>query len=178
MAKSASMRVFEIACATLAVELTPHRFVYRKSHRELRREGRLFEHLVTFSTSRSINSIPGHIHLEVRATAWSEELALYRKQAGIKLPVNEAVLFSTTLENIFRPAPPYVRYDIGDEETRDATLARIAVVLRTEALRAFELVESPLHLKKAVEAGEMPGIDEEGVRDCFAWFDATEEPGR
>ena len=111
-------------------------------------------------------------HLEVRATVWSTRLADYRQEAGISLPINEAVLFSTPIENIFRPAPPYVRYDIGDPATRGDVLARVAGVLRTEVLRAFDLVESPTALREAVDAGAIPCLGEEGVRDYFACFGA------
>ena len=50
--------------------------------------------------------------------AWSNALAEHRRQAGKTLPTNEAVLFGTTIGNIFHPAPPYVRYEIGDPQTR------------------------------------------------------------
>jgi hypothetical protein len=125
---------------------------------------------VTFGTSRSVNSLPGRVHLEVRATAWSIVLADYRQKAGIELPINEAVLFSTTIENLFRPAPPYVRYDIGDAAARAEVLARVAEVLRTEVLRAFDMAESPPALREAVDSGAVHCLGEEGVRDYFACF--------
>jgi hypothetical protein len=170
MAMSRSMLIFREACDALAGELTPHGFTYRKSKRQLLRRGILFEHYVTFGTSSSINSLPGHVHLEVRAMAWSTALADYRQKVGIELPINEAVLFAATIENLFRPAPPYVRYDVGDLTTRDAVLTKIATVLRTEVLRAFEVVESPAALREAVDAGTMPCLEEVAVRDYFACF--------
>ena len=93
-----------------------------------------------------------------------------RQQAGIKLPINEACLFDITIENIFRPAPPYVRYDVGDPETRSEVQAGIAEVLRTDVLRAFELVESPSALRERIEAGQLPCFAPEAVRDYFACF--------
>jgi hypothetical protein len=167
------MRVFRDTCDALAGVLTPHGFSYQKSKRELWRQGALFEHSVTFGTSRSVNSLPGHVHLEVRATAWSTALADYRRSAGIELPINEAVLFSTTVENIFRPAPPYVRYDVGDPGIRADVLARIADIMRTEVLRVFALVESPDELREAVDAGALPCLVPEAVRDYFACFGAA-----
>ena len=172
MAKPASMCVFQNACDALAGVLTPLGFTYRKSKREAWRQGKMFEHSVTFGTSRSVNSLPGHVHLEVRAMAWSTALGDYRRRAGIELPINEAVLFSTTVENIFRPAPPYVRYDVGDPDTRAEVIARIAGVLRTEVLRAFDLVESPSELRKATNAGSLPCLIPEEIRDYFACFGA------
>jgi hypothetical protein len=181
MAKTESMRVFLAACDTLAAVLTPHGFTYRKSKREVWRQGALFEHYVNFSTSRSINSLPGHVHLEVWAMAWSTALAEYRRQAGIELPTNEACLFAIDIENIFRPAPPYVRYDVGDPETRGEILVRIAEVLRTEVLRTevlrvFELVESPSALRESIQARELPCFSPEAVRDYFTYF-GTEHLG-
>jgi hypothetical protein len=170
MAMSKSMRLFRGACDALAGVLTPHGFTYRKSKREVWRQGALFEHSVTFGTSRGVNSLAGHVHLEVRATAWSTALADHRRRRGIELPVNEAVLFSTTIENIFRPAPPYVRYDVGDPGARADVLARIGGALRTEALRAFDLVETPRALRAAIDSGALPCLGEEGVRDYFACF--------
>ncbi len=183
MATSDSMQVFQDACHTLAAKLTPYGFKYRKSKLDLRRQGPLFEHVVMFGTSRSINSLPGHVHLEVRAMASSPRLADYRRAAGIELPFNAAFLFDTTAENVFRPAPPYIRYDVGDPHTRGAVLAGIASILCTEVLRAFDLIESPSALQEMVNAGGIPGLDAEGVRDYFACFEAVRkkssaEPGR
>jgi hypothetical protein len=179
MATSESMRVFRDACDALAGALTPHGFTYLKSKREVWRQGTLFKHSVTFGTSRSINSLPGHVHLEVRASAWSTALADYRRKSGIVLPINAAVLFSTTIENVFRPAPPYVRYDVGDPEVRADVLAGIAGILRSEVLRAFDLVESPRALREAIDAGGLPCLGEE-VRDYFACFGTItpDGPGR
>lgn len=170
MATTESMRVFRASCDTLAAVLTPHGFTYRKSKREVWRQGALFEHYVNFATSRSVNSLPGNVHLEVRAMAWSMALAEYRQQVGINLPINEACLFSITIENIFRPAPPYVRYDVGDPETRGEVQAGIAEVLRTDVLRVFRLVESPSELREFIEAGQIPCFSPDSVRDYLACF--------
>jgi hypothetical protein len=77
---------------------------------------------------------------------------------------------STTIENIFRPAPPYVRYDVGDPERRGNVLAGIVEVLRTEVLRVFELVESPSALRESIDAGTLPCLIPEAIRDYFACF--------
>src|SRR5436305_795373 len=126
MAVTPSMQIFRLACDELGSLLKPYGFKYAWSKRSARRQGGLFEHFVSFGTSRSVNSLPGHVHLEVRASAWSTALADYRGQAGITLPINEAVLFGITIENIFTPAPPYVRYEIGDPLGRDEVMATIA----------------------------------------------------
>ena len=170
MARSASMQVFQDACDALAGVLTPHGFIYRKAKRDVWRQGTLFEHAVTFGTSRSVNSLPGMVHLEVRALAWSSALADYRARVGIELPVNEAFLFDPPIENLFRPAPPYIRYDVGDPAARDAVLAHVAEILRTEVLRAFHLIESPTALREAIDSGMLPCLGETDVRDYFACF--------
>ncbi len=173
MAKSESMQVFQSACDSLAGVLTPHGFTYRKAQRKAQRQSTLFEHIVTFGTSRSVNSLPGHIQLEVRALAKSTALADYRREAGIVLSINDAVLFSTTIENVFRAAPPYIRYDVGDSKTRADVLAHIEEVLRTDILRAFALVESPRDLREVIDAGAVPCLVPEAIRDYFACFGAA-----
>ncbi len=110
MAISESLKVFRSACGVLGNALQEKGFEYRSTKREARRQGKLFEHIITLGTSRSVNSLPGHIELEVRALAWSDGLASYREKAGISLPTNKGFLFATTIENIFHPAPPYIRY--------------------------------------------------------------------
>ncbi|MBD3309486.1 hypothetical protein GF348_24115 [candidate division KSB3 bacterium] len=170
MAPSESLKIFRQACDGLGAVLTGEGFTYRKSKRDARRQGALFEHIITFGTSRSINALPGHIHLEVRALAWSTELAAYREKAGISLPINEAVLFATTIENIFHPAPPYIRYDIGDPNSRADILQKVEVVLLGDVLRAFDLVESPGALRTAVDDGAMPCLSQAAIRDYFDCF--------
>ena len=170
MPVSPSLQIFRNACDELGEVLQAHGFKYRKSRRDCRRQGSLFEHVVTFGTSRSINSLPGHVHLEVTALAWSEALADYRRKAGIKLPINEAVLFGTTIENIFHPAPPYVRYDIGDPEPRGEVLSGIKRVLEGDVLRVLQLVEAPNALHDALEADSIPCLTENAIRDYFACF--------
>lgn len=170
MAISPSLAAFKKACDDLGAVLVSLGFKYKKSKREAVRQGGLFEHTVSFGTSRSINSLPGHVHLEVRATAWSEALGEYRRSAGIRLPINEAALFDTTIENLFRPAPPYLRYDIGDVDTRDEVIAGITRVIRTEVVRVFELVENPDLLRRTLDSEPIPCLVPEAVRDYFACF--------
>lgn len=167
MALSESQQIFRNACDILGAALTTQGFIYRKSSRDARRQGKLFEHIVTFGTSRSINALPGHVQLEVRAIAWSDALAAYREKNRIVLPVNKAVLFGITIENIFHPAPPYIRYDIGDPATREDTLKAIGEVLLSDVMRAFALVESPAQLREVVKAQAMPCLSEAAIRDYF-----------
>jgi hypothetical protein len=167
---SESMRIFRLACDELGEVLRASGFAYRKSKRDARRQGTLFKHVVTFGTSRSVNSLQGHVELEVRAMGWSTALGDYRRNAGITLGVNEASLLRSTIENIFHPAPPYIRYDIGDPATRRDVLARITKILRTDVLRAFDLIESPIALREALDAGPIPGLSDEDVRDYFDCF--------
>lgn len=170
MATSPSMQVFRLACDELGGFLKGHGFKYLRSKRGSTRQGRLFEQIVGFGTSRSVNSLVGQIALDVRATAWSEKLAAYRKKAGISLPINGAVLFSIDIENIFHPAPPYVRYDIGDPNTRAHVLEGIQTVLQRDVLRAFAIVEEPGELRAAVKGKLLPCLTEEAIRDYFACF--------
>lgn len=100
-------------------------------------------------------------------------LAEYRRKAGITLPINEAVLFETTIENIFHPAPPWVRYEIGDATTRRDILDGIVRVLRNDALRAFDLVESPDALRNVLRAESIPCLSEDAIRDYFGCFGGT-----
>jgi hypothetical protein len=175
MALTPSMQIFRLACDELGILLKPYGFKYTWSKRSARRQGVLFEHFVTFGTSRSINSLPGHVHLEVRAGAWSTALADYRSQAGITLSINEAVLFATTIENIFKPAPPYVRYDIGDPKRRREVMNTIIRVLKTDVLGAFDLVESPSALRAALDAESIPCLSDENIRDYFKCFPVAGE---
>jgi hypothetical protein len=110
------------------------------------------------------------VALNVHASAWSNQLADYRQKAGIDLPINEAVLFGTDIENIFHPAPPYVRYDIGDSRTRDEILTNIKAVLQQDVLRAFDIVEDPLAFRAAVSAKLLPCLWDEAIRDYYACF--------
>lgn len=170
MPVSPPLQIFRAACDELGNALEANGFKYRKSRRDARRQGKLFEHIVTFGTSRTNTSMPSHVHLEVRAIAWSTALAQYRRKVGIELPVNEAVLFGTEIENIFHPAPPYVRYEIGDATTRRNVLDGIVQVLRTDVLRAFELVESPDTLRDALRRESIPSLSQDTIRDYFGCF--------
>jgi len=173
MMRSESQKIFRNACDILGDILAAQGFTYRKSKRDARRPGTLFEHIVTFGTSRSINALLGRVQLEVRAIAWSDELAAYRDKSGLSLPINTAVLFGITIENIFHPAPPYIRYDIGDPAIREDTLEAIRKVLLSDVMRAFELVESPTQLRDVVKAQAMPCLSEAAIRD---YFDCFEKP--
>lgn len=169
MAKSPSMQVFQMACDHLGTFLKTYGFKYLKSKRNCTRQGSLFEHVIGFGTHRSTNALGG-VALDVHAEAWSKQLADYRHKAGIDLPINEAVLFGTDIENIFHPAPPYVRYDIGDPRTRDEILTNIKTVLQRDVLRAFDIVEDPLAFRGAVKAKLLPCLWNEAIRDYSACF--------
>ena len=80
MPVSESMKIFKVVCDRLGLFLEGQGFKYLKSKRMASRKGKLFDHIITFSSSRSINSLEGHIHLEVRAMACSEKFGIFRKE--------------------------------------------------------------------------------------------------
>jgi hypothetical protein len=170
MPKSPSIQIVEDNCQTIAQSLIPNGFKYLKSKRQTQRQGQRFEQIIAFATSRSINGIPGNIHLNITAMACSQALADYRHAAGISLATNESFLFFTPIENIFLPAPPYIRYDIGDPELRADVIETIDRVLQQDVLRFFDLIESPPALKSALGTESIPGLSEEAIRDYFACF--------
>ncbi len=170
MPTTESMKVFRSACDQLGKVLEASGFEYRKSRREARRNGRLFDHLINFRTSRSINSLEGHVHLEVTATAWSEAFGVYRRAKGVDLPINEACLFDTPIENIFQEAPPYIRYDIGDEDERPIVLATIRQVLNEQVLMVFDMIEAPGQLRRYLDSHQVPCLDPfSSARDYFGF---------
>lgn len=79
-------------------------------------------------------------------------------------------LFDIDIENIYKPAPPYIRYDIGDARTREGIVAGIIETMETQVLPFFELLEDSNKLHAALDAGPIPGLDEWAVRDYFACF--------
>jgi hypothetical protein len=168
-----SQQIFQDACTELGELLKTHGFQYLKSKRQACRQGNLCEHIITFNSSRSINSIPGNVHLEIKAMARSDQLERYRQAAGITLGTNESYLFETTIENIFHPAPPYIRYNLGDPQTRDQVMAGIKQILTGDVLRAFDLMESPSAWQKAIEANLLPCLSEEAIRDYLGCFQNT-----
>jgi hypothetical protein len=173
MSKSPSLQIFQDSCETIAQSLIPNGFKYLKSKRQSQRQGLIFEHIITFATSRSINSIPGNVHLNITAMACSQALADYRQAAGISLSTNESFLFYTPIENIFQPAPPYIRYDIGDPQLRPTIINHINQVLRQDVLRFFELIESPEALRSALKSESIPSLSQDAIRDYFAYFALT-----
>lgn len=173
MATSDSMKIFKAVVDELGSSLKPSGFKYLKSKREATRQGKLFEHSVTFSSSRSINSLDGHIHLEIRATAWSEEFGEFRRSNGIDLPINEACLFGTTIENIFIEAPPYIRYDIGYENERAGIVQSIENVLNEKVLKAFDLIESPEALESFLQSNKIPALEAFNAREDYFDFIRT-----
>jgi hypothetical protein len=173
---SQSRQIFQNACIELGELLKTKGFKYLESQRQTRRQGNLFEHIITFNSSRSINSIPGNVHLEIKAMARSDQLESYRQAAGITLGTNESYLFETTIENIFHPAPPYIRYNLGDPQTHDQVMAGIKQILTGDVMLAFDLMESPSAWQKAIEANLLPGLSEEAIRDYLGCFHNT--PGR
>jgi hypothetical protein len=180
MAKTTpSMQIFRAACDDLGAFLASYGFKYLKSKRTCTRQGTLFEQIISFGTFRSTNMLGG-VALDVRASAWSKELAEYRKNAGIELSINEAVLFAIDIENLFRPAPPYIRYDIGDPGTRDEILIKIKDVLQSEVFAAFDIAEDPVAFEAAANAQLLPCLDDDAIRDyptCFTarprWLTST-----
>ena len=145
MPASTSMTIFRDSMDRLGETLSEHGFEYRKSKRTAKRIGQMFDHAITFSTSRSINSIPGHIHFEVKAFAWSEKFGEFRRNQGLDLPINEACLFDCPIENIFKQPPPYIRYD---DSERDKILGQVEDILMGDVLTIFELTETPDRLQE------------------------------
>jgi hypothetical protein len=167
---SQSKHVFQDACVELAAILKRNGFEYFARRRQAYRQGGLFEHIVIFNSSRSINSIPGNIHLEIKAMARSDKLGQYRQTRGITLATNENYLFDTIIENIFRPAPPYIRYDIGDPSTRQAVIQGIQQVLAVDVINAFDTMESPLSFAAAVKSQLFHCLSEAAIRDYLGCF--------
>ena len=170
MATSESMKIFKVVVDELGSSLKPYGFKYLKSKRSATRQGVLFEHSVTFSSSRSINSIEGHIHLEIRATALSEDFGEFRRSKGIELPINEACLFGTTIENLLVEAPPYIRYDIGNEHERPRIIQSIHSVLSDEVLKVFDLIESPEALESFLQSNKLPALYEFNAKEDYFDF--------
>lgn len=111
-----------------------------------------------------------HILLEVRAMAWGSQLKTYREKAGKIVHTEKAVLFGSTIENLFHPAPPYIRYNIAGTSSRKIVLDSIATVLRNDVLRAFEIAEDPAAFRAAAEGKSMPCLIGRDVQDYFACF--------
>jgi hypothetical protein len=170
MARSKSSEVFLEVVAELVRVLTDLDFVYNKSKHTARRQGLLFEQQVTFSSSRSINSIPGNVHLEIKALAWSQTLANYRSEHGLNEVVNDGYFVGTTIENLFVAAPPYIRYNVGDPNTRAAVKEHISQVLQSEVLRFFTLIDSPDQLKESLSKQPIPSLSETAIQQYFACF--------
>ena len=170
MPKSESMAIFRVAADGLGAMLTERGFTYRKTNREAKRDGEMFEHSISFRTSRSLNSIPGHVELEVRATAWSEPFGDHRRANGIDLPINEACLFDCPIENIFKKAPPYIRYNIGNPSERSDVIRSIESTLVEEVLPVFGLIESPERLKEHLAQSSIPCLEDfDAQADYFSY---------
>ena len=159
MAKSESMKVLKSVCDDLGRSLEKYGFKYRKTNRVATRSGRLCDQSIYFGTSRSINSLDGHVHLEVRAKALSEEFGSFRRDIGIELPINERVIFNAPIENLFREAPPYIHYDIGDEGERPKIISQIKTLFESEVMHMFDLVDSPSALRDYVKKERIPCLD-------------------
>ena len=153
------MKIFKSVVDELGSSLEQYGFKYKKTTRTALRNGRLFKHTITFGSSRSINSLEGHIHLEVRAMACSDEFGDYRRSKGIDLPINENCIFGSTIENLFIQAPPYIRYDVGDEKERSSVIHNIKKVFKEKVLMAFDLIESPQELEKFLQHNQFPVLD-------------------
>ncbi|MEM7331861.1 MAG: hypothetical protein AAF490_07205 [Chloroflexota bacterium] len=167
---SPSMRIFKAAADQLGEMLKTHGFTYRKTQRRGWKDGRLFQHIVSINTSRSANSVPGIVQLDIRALAYSEAFGAFRRASGISLPVNDSYLFATQIENIFKPAPPYIRYDIGNAATWQAILEHVEQILVTQVFQAFELIESPERLASFLESKPMPCLDAHNAREDYFRF--------
>lgn len=168
---SESMKIFTGACDRLGIVLEQQGFKYLKSKRSATRKGILFDHVIAFSSSRSINSLEGHIHLEVKAMAFSEEYGNLRREKGIDIPFHESLLFGSTIENIFTRPPPYIRYDLGNVQERELVLNNIEIVLLEQVMKAFLLIESPHELERFLEKNDFPAMEHfNAVNDYFSYI--------
>ncbi len=170
MATSESMKVLKSVCDDLGGSLDKYGFKYRKTNRVATRSGRLCEQSIYFGTSRSINSLDGHVHLEVRAKALNEDFGSFRRESGIELPINERVIFNAPIENLFREAPPYIHYDIGDEDERPKIIHKIKTLFEIEVMKMFDLVDSPSILKEYIKNERIPCLEPYNSIDHYLKF--------
>jgi hypothetical protein len=168
--KTRSMQTFDEACNDVAASLVPFGFTYRKTKRRSFRQGKLFDHLVGFATSRSTNSIPGEVHLSITALARSDDLAAYRRTIGWRTEYSEPYLFDVPIENIWRPAPPYIRYDIGESVNREDVLKQVKRILAEEVVPFFDLLEQPSALQQTLAKQNIPGLTEEAAQHYFGYL--------
>jgi hypothetical protein len=167
------MQTFDEACNDVVATLVPHGFSYRKTKRRAFRQGNLFDHLVSFATSRTINSIPGQVHLSINALARSDELAAHRRTIGWRVENAEPYLFDVPIENIWRPAPPFIRYEVGASLDRGEVLAHIKQVLLSEVLPFFELIEQPAALQETLAKKDIPALSDEAVQHYVGHLRST-----
>ena len=164
------MQIFDEACNELAALLSTNNFTYRKTMRRAYRHGELFDHLVDFTTSRSINLIPGEVHLSINALARSDDLAAYRRTIGWRVEAAEPYLFDIPIENIWRSAPRYLRYNVGNPSDRANVLNHVKHIINTEVLPFFDLVEQPLKLREALSKQHIPGLAQEAAEHYLAYL--------
>jgi hypothetical protein len=167
MARSNQQLIFRAACDAIGGALTSDGFRYRKSARTTARARDPWVESVTFGTSRN-NILPGYVALDVRASLECAALGAWRREHGIDLPWNEELLFATEVENVTRPAPPYIRYNVHDPAERSRVVERVVHVMRSEVLPLFDLVRDPAALCAAIEAGSFPCLRATEV-DLFLW---------
>ncbi|WP_370979744.1 hypothetical protein [Agaribacterium sp. ZY112] len=167
MGISETRKIYKSACDRLGNSLENYGFKYRKTKSSAIRSGRQFDNIVSFKSSRHNSAELGYIHLEVRAMAWSEEFGDFRRSLGVNLPINENCLFGKPIENLFIPAPPYIKYDIGDDQQRELILSNIERILEEQVLLMFDLVESPSDLYEYLEENQIPCIEEYDSLDHY-----------
>ena len=155
MAASQQQVIFRSACDAIGAALTSDSFRYRKSVRSTVRERDPWTESVSFGTSKT-NILPESVALDVRVSLQCARLGAWRREHGIDLPWNEDFLFSTDVENVTRPAPPYIRYNVYDAAERSRVVERVLNVMRSEVLPLFDLVRDTPALCAAVEAGSFP----------------------
>ncbi len=164
------MQTFDEACNDIAALLTTQDFTYRKTKHRAYRHGELFDHLIDFNTSRSIPSIPGEVHLSISALARSDDLAAYRRTIGWRTEAAEPYLFDITIENIWRPAPPYLRYNVGDPADRANVLKHVKHIINSEVLPFFDLIEQPSKVRQTLAKQPIPGLSEDATQHYLAYL--------
>lgn len=150
--------IFFQACQQVANAFVGDGFKFIKSRQAMERKHSVFKDSVPFKSSISINKLPRHIHFEVRAYTSSQIMAEWQEAHGAPFGKN-GVIGSGSVENLFTPGPPYIRYDIGDPETRAKVIQRVISAVRTHALRFFDIACDPQQLCDALENGSIPAFN-------------------
>jgi hypothetical protein len=154
--------IFLAACQQVAQACADNGFRFVKSRKALERLHAPFDERITFTSSMSINRLPEHIHFEVRALAANQISAT--QQRDHRSPFGgKGIIGATTIENLFRVPPPYIKYDLGDPATRDQIIEHVITVIKRDVFRFFELARDPIALCDALAIAPIPALSNPGV---------------